>query len=78
MAKSTIAVRHKDEIFSELVQSLEFHSEAYKSNHHDYNNGYINALKWTLHMITKADDDDAYENLPFKPKPIPGTENVDE
>ena len=77
MAKSTISVRHKDEIFSELVQSLEFHSEAYKSNHHDYNNGYISALKWTLHMITREEADD-YEHLPFKPEPIPGTENVEE
>jgi|9_EtaG_2_1085328.scaffolds.fasta_scaffold09553_4 hypothetical protein len=58
MAKSTITVRHKDEIFNELVEYLESYpkylEEPYAKDNtqaRDYSRGYINGLKWTLNMI---------------------------
>ncbi len=76
MSKQSIFVRHKDEIFNKLIETLE-HMPSEENDpvgHHSaYSTGYKDALKWSLYLIT--DESDSEEELPFQPEPIPGTED---
>jgi len=48
MSKQSIYVKHKDEIFNTLIQTLELANKSYESVNKEYFNGYIDALKWVL------------------------------
>jgi hypothetical protein len=48
MSKQSIYVRHKDEIFNTLIQTLELANKSYEGVNKDYFDGYIDALKWVL------------------------------
>ena len=76
MSKQSIFVRHKDEIFNNLIETLErmpTEENDPVGHNRSYIEGYKDALKWTLCMIT--DEPELEEELPFQPEPIPGTED---
>ena len=48
MSKQSIYVKHKDEIFNTLIQTLELANKSYESVNKEYFNVYIDDLKWVL------------------------------
>ena len=73
MSKQTIFVRHKDEIFKKLIEALQsnVHNEEWTINT-SYRQGYTDALKWTLHLIT--DESESIKRRTTFPEPMPDTE----
>ena len=63
-------LKSKDEIITHLIESIEDRAKAYYTEK-DILKGQVNALKWVLGLYKNAEE----EELPFKPQPIPNTEN---
>ena len=71
MSKQSIYVKHKDEIFDSLIQTLELANKSYESVNKDYLDGHIDALKWVLGLDKtkeekKEEKNDNTKNLKIK------------
>ncbi len=63
MSKQSIYVKHKDEIFNSLIQTLELANKSYESVNKDYFDGHIDALKWVLGLDkTQEEKDKEFED----------------
>ena len=58
MSKQSIYVKHKDEIFNTLIETLELANKSYESVNEDYFDGYIDALKWVLGLDKTQEEKD--------------------
>ena len=69
MSKQSIYVKHKDEIFNTLIQTLELTNKSYESVNGDYFDGYVDALKWVLGLNKTQEEKDIAERLKENVRP---------